>query len=90
MGEREKQVPRPGNRALWSVFDPFYSAEPPNLLSLGGQFPLSQRERAGVRENRSTENPVSVYGKGERLVTLSPIGGEGGVRGRESQLKSIT
>ena len=36
----------------------------------GGPFSLSQRERAGVRENRSDKNPLPV--QGESLFTSSP------------------
>ena len=36
----------------------------------GGKFSLSQRERAGVRENHSVVNPVSVRGKGEHATMV--------------------
>jgi hypothetical protein len=36
----------------------------PALQAICGQFSLSQRERAGVRENRSNGNPVPVYNEG--------------------------
>jgi hypothetical protein len=35
----------------------------PSFQNIGGRFSLSQRERAGVRENCSDKNPVLVHGE---------------------------
>jgi epoxyqueuosine reductase len=63
--------------------EPLSHSSHPSFQAIGGQFPLSQRERAGVRENRSYENllpgMVARYARfndyhdilGERLKSLT-------------------
>jgi hypothetical protein len=40
----------------------------PVFQAISDQFPLSQRERAGVRENHSNENLLLVHGEGAALA----------------------
>jgi hypothetical protein len=38
------------------------------VSNIGGQFSLSPQERAGVRENRSNWNAITVHGRPNRIL----------------------
>ena len=46
-----------------SRIEPMNRYNRPSLRTIGGKFSLSQRERAGVRENCSNENVMRFYVK---------------------------
>jgi beta-galactosidase len=57
-----------------SRIEPLNQSSLSSLPAVGGQFPLSQRERAGVRENDSNDDPLPIYEKvGSKVVITDQI-----------------